>query len=375
MIIISIFTLYYPDMGGIQSVIKNLSENLIKMGHSAKVICFINKNAPSFEIINGVEVFRIKDNYYNYLMDYSLEFSRFFQMHKELFDEADIINVHSYHTLFSWQVIRFLNKKGYANKIIFTPHYEGIGFSFVTNFLHKIYKIIAKSSFKIPRAIVCVSNYEKINICTRFGEFERKICVIPNGIEYNIPNFSVIKKLSKSKIRLLYVGRIEKKKGIQYVLEMIEYFTNKYPSKIEFNVAGTGSYLGELQNITKKYNINSVHFLGTVSNEKLEYLYKNSDIFILLSKSEAYGIVVAEALSHGLVTILSNTTALTEFVKEDGCFGVDFPPNIKELGDLIYDLICLDQISIGPFDENKICSWENVTKKYILLYNSIISTS
>ena len=357
-------------MGGIESVIKNLSESLVKMGHSTKVICLTNKDAHSFEIINGVEVFRIKDNYYNYLMDFSLEFSKFFDVHKKLFDESDVINVHSYHTLFSWQTIRFLNKKGYMNKIIFTPHYEGIGFSIFKNFLHKLYKYVAKPSFEIPRFIICVSEYEKNNLSAKFIGFERKICVIPNGIGYKVPDYSVIKKVSNNKIKLLYVGRIEKKKGIQYVLEAIEYLNNTNHLEIEFNVVGTGRYLGKLQNRIIKNKLNNVHFLGKVSDERLQSLYKSSDIFLLLSKSEAYGIVVAEALVNGLIVIVSRRTALIEFISENGCFGINYPPNHIELANLIDDL-CTKEISIGPFDKNKICEWDEVAKRYESLYRSL----
>jgi glycosyltransferase involved in cell wall biosynthesis len=357
-------------MGGIESVIKNLSENLVKMGHLAKVICLTNKDTSSFEIINGVEVFRIKDNYYNYLMDFSLEFSKFFNSHKQIFDEADVINIHSYHTLFSWQTIRFLNKKGYKNKLIFTPHYEGIGFSVTKNFLHKIYRFVAKSSFDIPIFIVCVSEYEKNNLSAKFIGFERKICIIPNGIGYSVPKYYMIKKVSNKKIKLLYVGRIEKKKGIQYALEAVKYLTDTTCSEIEFTVVGTGSYLGELQNITEKHKLNNVHFLGKVSNERLQSLYKNSDIFLLLSKSEAYGIVVAEALVNGLIVIVSRKTALTEFLSENGCFGINYPPKNIELANLIYDL-STKEVLIGPFDKNKICEWGEVAKRYESLYSDM----
>jgi len=371
LIILSIYTCYYPDVGGIESVIKNLSESLVKKGHLAKVICLTNKDALSVEIINDVKVFRIRDNYYNYLMDFSLEFNKFFDANKELFDEADIINIHSYHTLFSWQTIRFLNKEGYKNKIIFTPHYEGIGFSVIKNFLHKIYKFTAKSSFEIPKYIVCVSEYEKKNLSANFIGFEKKICVIPNGVGYNVPKYSMIKKISNNKIKLLYVGRIERKKGIQYALEAIKYLIDTNHLEIEFNVVGIGSYLGELQNISEKYKLNNVHFLGRVSNERLQSLYKNSDIFLLLSKSEAYGIVVAEALVNGLIVIVSRRTALIEFISENGCFSVNYPPDHIELANLINNL-CTKEISIGPFDENKICEWGEVAKRYESFYRSMI---
>ena len=93
---------------------------------------------------------------------------------------------------------------------------------------------------------------------------------------------------------------------------------------------------------------------------------ERSDIFLLLSKSEGYGIVVAEALAMGTPSIVTNGTALEEFTNENGCFGVNFPPDPDEVADLILD-INKNHVKTGPFVK-KIRTWDKITEDYEKLY-------
>ena len=93
------------------------------------------------------------------------------------------------------------------------------------------------------------------------------------------------------------------------------------------------------------------------------------DIFIILSRTEGYGIVVAEALSRGTPTIVTNGTALEEFTKEKGCFGVDYPPRPGEVADLILR-IHEDDVTVGPFS-GKIRTWKEVAEDYERSYLSL----
>ena len=333
--IITIYSSDYQETGGVENVIRNLNEKLVKKGHSTKVICLTKSNATNYELINGIEVYRIKDNFYNYLMDYSIKFGKFLRGNRKLFGEANIIHVHGHHSLFSWQVIRQLHKQGYVDKLVFNPHYEGFGSTFINTILLKLYKIIAKTNFELPQRIVFVSEYEMNNVINNFRIDQSKITVIPNGINYTVPEDPMVKKIKGSKLNLLYVGRVKKKKGIHYILKAIKLLNENYSLEVEFSIVGMGNYINKLRTLAEKDKLDNINFLGRVSDEELEALYRKSDIFLLLSKSEAYGIVVAEALVHGLIVIVSNNAALKEFVEEKGCFGIVYPPDPEKLASLI----------------------------------------
>jgi glycosyltransferase involved in cell wall biosynthesis len=83
---------------------------------------------------------------------------------------------------------------------------------------------------------------------------------------------------------------------------------------------------------------------------------------------ESYGITVAEALSSGTSCIVSNSSALREWVDQKNCFGVDYPPNINKLVKLIHKVIGkgVDCVSI----RKRIPSWDIVTENIIKIYES-----
>jgi glycosyltransferase involved in cell wall biosynthesis len=95
-----------------------------------------------------------------------------------------------------------------------------------------------------------------------------------------------------------------------------------------------------------------------------------ADVLLLLSKSEAYGIVVAEALSAGTPCIVANTTALREFATEPGCFGVESPSNPKAVAELVL-YIHENDIRVGPFS-NKIRTWGKVVQNYEAIYQNLL---
>jgi glycosyltransferase involved in cell wall biosynthesis len=93
---------------------------------------------------------------------------------------------------------------------------------------------------------------------------------------------------------------------------------------------------------------------------------KRADLLVLLSNSEAYGIVVAEALALGTPCIVADSTALHEFVAEPGCFGVDYPPDSQKVARLITEVF-ESTAQVGPFS-GKIRTWEAVGRAYERLY-------
>jgi glycosyltransferase involved in cell wall biosynthesis len=140
-------------------------------------------------------------------------------------------------------------------------------------------------------------------------------------------------------------------------------------------VVGEGPYEEELKKLAKELEVDeSISWEGFVppsDQEKLLEYYKESDMFMLLSESENYGIVVVEALTMGTPVIITKRTALTEFLDETGCFGVDYPPDPREVADLILKIYESD-VQVGPFT-SKIQSWEEIVKEYEKQYYELVN--
>jgi glycosyltransferase involved in cell wall biosynthesis len=361
---------YSPDIGGVETHVKEISERLVNSGHKVEVITTdptgrLNKQ----ETINGVKVVRFRSfaprNAY-YLAPQVLFYLRN--------RKYDVIHMHSYHAL---PALFAALGKG-PEKLVFTPHYHRSGHTPFRNLLHKPYRFLGKIIFSRADSIICVSEYEKKLVESDF-KVGGKIVKIPNGI--NLKEFKKIKqeknsteknstgrnsgekKLRKEKI-LLYVGRLEEYKGVQYIIQSL-------PELQEFRlkVIGKGPFETELHNIAKSLQVeNKVEWLKELSREELLEYYADADIFLMLSTHEAYGITVAEALVSGTPCIVAKGSALEEFVDGIHCLGVDEPGNIKSIIKLIHQAENLKNNSEFIVEKLGIYDWNQVTKEIENVY-------
>ena len=342
---------YYPSYGGIQNHVKNISEKLVKKGFEVEVLTTNpSKKLLKIEMINGVVIKRFRSwapnkTYYlsrdmkNYLSDNS--------------DDYEIIHAHNYHAFPALYAAQAKNK----NRFIFSPHYHGRGHTFFTNILLKPYKFLGKRIFEKADKIVCVSNHEKKLIMNHFKIDNRKIEVIPNGV--NLDEFKYLKRRIKNYRVLLYVGRLEKYKGVHYLIRAL----SKLEDQIILEIVGNGPYKRRLVNITETLGVDKrVKFYKGLPRKDLLQKYVNADLFISLSKLESYGISVAEALAAGTPCIVAKTSALSEWVDNKNCFGIDFPIDVNQLVSLITMIIG------KKIEKVKLPDWDDVVKNLIKVY-------
>ncbi len=122
-----------------------------------------------------------------------------------------------------------------------------------------------------------------------------KYFCVPSGISSE--KFTPIAK-KMDKIKFLFVGRLEKSKNVDKIVNVFKKLDDNY----EINIVGDGelSYL-----FNDKYN--NIHYYKNLPENDLIKIYKNSDVFLFPSILENFGLVVLEALSSGLYVIISNS--------------------------------------------------------------------
>jgi len=203
---------YPPDIGGVEEHVKNISERLARKYDVSVFTTDPTGKFPKEEIINGVKVRRFK----SWAPSESYYFSRELKeclMRKS--DDFDVVHAHSYHAFPALYAAQAKN----MNKLIFTPHYHGGGHTFFRSMLHVPYKFLGKNIFSKADKIICVSNYEKSLVLNHFKICEEKVTVIPNGV--NLEEFKCLERRKKDYRAILYVGRLEKYKGVQYLIEAL----------------------------------------------------------------------------------------------------------------------------------------------------------
>ena len=322
--IIQVCPRYYPYIGGVETHVKNISERLAKQYDISVFTTDPSGSLPEREEINGVNVIRFK----SYAPDNAYYFS--FEMLKKLRNiKCDIVHSHAY-AAFPLAFSSLIQKK----KFVVTPHYHRFGHSPIRNLLIKFYRPIGKKILKQADIIVCVSNYERNLLIDDFKLDVKNFFLIPNGINKN--DFKNVKKEEKNQKKILYVGAINKFKGIEYIVDAL----SKLDDYIILEIIGKGPYQKKL---VKKVNdlglTKRVNFYGHLSRGELLKKYATADLFVLLSKYEAFGISVAEALASKTVCIVAESSALTEWVDNKNCYGIRYPMNIEKLSTLINNVI------------------------------------
>lgn len=349
---------YSPYIGGVEEYVRNISERLAK---KHEVTVFTTDPAgklPDEEIINGVCVRRFKSWAPNGAYYFSRELKNCLSKSSNSYD---VIHAHNYH---AFPALYAAQTKG-RNKLIFNPHFHGRGHSLFRNFLHKPYKLLGKQIFRRADKIICVSEYEKSLVVKNFKTSKDKIVIIPNGI--NLDEFKGLKKESEKKCKtILCVSRLEKYKGIQYLIQVLPLLEDN----VILEIVGEGPYKKDLVKLAKKLNVEDrVKFFSNLPRNVLLQKYANADVFALLSKHEAFGISVGEALCAGTPCIVSNTSALTEWVDNRNCFGVNYPIKLNTLANLIRSLMGKDVKSI--LNLTKLLNWDDVVEKLDDLYQSL----
>ena len=356
--IIQVTPRYYPYIGGIETHVREICKRLVKKNIDLTIVTTDpSRKLKKEELIEGIEVKRFD----SYGPTDSFYFSPgvYFSLKKS---NCDILHVHGYHVLSS---LFAAFSKASNQTLVFTPHYHGVGHTFFRNILHKLYFLIGARIFDKADCVICVSEYERNLIKKKFKIPDSKLAVIPNGV--NLEEFKDIKQVQKNHRTLLYVGRLEEYKGVQHLIKALPQL---YDYRLE--IIGKGAYKKELKRTAEKFGINScIDWLEYISRKELLQHYASADVFLMLSKHEAYGITVAEALASGTPCIVATGSALEEFVDGENCIGIEPPITIDKL---VRSIKHLEDSRIKGNIQTKnlpIKDWDDIADKLVDVYRGV----
>ena len=210
--------------------------------------------------------------------------------------------------------------------------------------------------------------------------FKQPIAIIPNGID--IPKI-IKKKCTMNKRYITFIGRIDKIKGLENLLNAWKQVHKKFDNW-HLKIIGTdmsynkkSNYLYKLKRLSIKLNLINIDFIDPLyGEEKLQEL-ADSDIMVLPSLSENFGMTVAESLSVGTPVITTNQTPWHEIVEKKSGWCIDV--GVKPMVECLENVLLLDSDKLENMGKNGIewmkndYSWHSVAKKFLLTYKWLLN--
>jgi glycosyltransferase involved in cell wall biosynthesis len=318
---------YFPTLGGVEVHVKEIAERLAK--NNNVVVYTLDKTASkltAYEEINGVKIKRFGCKRLSYGIEIpSSEFT-----HTLKNSSADIIHLHSLHTLLPLYTYKVIPVN---SSFIITPHYHGTGHTFTRKILFKLYKSKLSNVVTTADKLICVSNYERSLIFRDFSIQQDKVVVIPNGISQVIIDFKRTNNNERNLSKILFVGRLERYKNADKLVKALSLL-----DKFELVIVGDGPEKDKISKLIRRLNLSErVRIVSNLSQEELVEEYKSSGIFVMPSKYEAFGLVVAEALSMGLRAIVANSSALSEFITGGYADSISLPITPDKIAKAVND--------------------------------------
>jgi len=212
------------------------------------------------------------------------------------------------------------------------------------------------------------------------GYFPGYYNIIPNGVDIDhfSPDVSPIDEFVDDKLNILFVGRLEKRKGVKYLLEAFRQVKQEIPNS-RLIIVGPGTRLRhKYEKYVMRSGLKDVVFTGLVPYEELPRYYKTADVFCAPATGrESFGIILLEAMAVGKPIVASNIEGYANVVSH-GVDGLLVPPADK--GSLAQALISLltdgslrQEMGVKGRAKALEHSWEQIAKKVLNYYGRVLS--
>jgi phosphatidylinositol alpha-mannosyltransferase len=340
--------------GGVQEIVGSMRRLLVQHGYDAKIITSQPQDTSNIDTAGMIFLGRAIDvrwpthttasfssGFSNESIEQMVESEKFDILHfhepwvpslsRQILNRSQSVNIGTFHAKIPETIV------SRTLKIVVTPYLRVV--------LKDLHELTAVSD---PAA-------EYVSSLT-----DRPINIIPNGINLKHFIYKPNKKQHNPKT-ILYIGRLEHRKGLKYLLEAFQYLVQDHEA-LQLIIAGDGPDREKLELLVQDMQLKNVQFLGYVSEEDKIKLLANADIFCSPAiYGESFGIVLLEAMASGTVVVAGNNPGYMAVMQQLGALSLANPKDPMEFARKIKLLL----------EENKLRDlWQKWAKDYIKQFSS-----
>ena len=384
----------YPPVieGGLARHVRKLAEALVRQGVAVDVLTrglagSQHDSRPGTTWPGGVSVHRVREP------GWPRELHRFVAWVEQMNDDMctaaealavehryDLVHGHDWLVAQASAVLAERLEVPYVTTIHATEHGRHQGWVHNPPQSH-IHAVERRMAARADAVVVC-SHYMRGHVADIFDIDERRIAVIPNGIDSGelrpVGDLKALRKefAAPHERLVLFVGRLVYEKGFQLALDALPGVLRQVPN-VRFLVAGSGTHEAELKAQAQRLGLSERgSFLGWIGDDALHSLYRIADLCVVPSIYEPFGLVALEAMASGCPCIVADTGGLREVVPVGERVGLRFNGGDAEhLGVMIERLLVNDALRerlVAEASEYVLrFDWDDIARRTRAIYGEL----
>ena len=282
-------------------------------------------------------------------------------------EDYDVIHAHDWMTYPAAMLAKALTGKPLVVHIHATE-YDRSGEN-----VNEVVAGIERAGLHAADLVVAVSQLTRNTVIHRYGVPPEKVKVVYNAVTRpEVERHYAVPKLLQQEKRVLFLGRVTFQKGPEYFIEAAKLVLDKVPNT-RFFMAGSGDMLSQLVRRAGQLRIgHRFHFSGFLRGEQVNRMFALSNLYVMPSVSEPFGITPLEAMLYDVPVLVSRQSGVAEVLRH--ALKADFW-DVRDMADKICAVLNHEALARELVrncrDEMKHIRWGNAADQLLQLYSQV----
>ena len=288
------------------------------------------------------------------------------QVARNLEGQFDVIHAHDWLTYYAGIAAKRVSGKPLV------VHMHATEFDRSGEHINEQTYAIERAGMEAADKVIAVSNLTRNIIIEKYGIPADKVVTVHNAVRFAEGSGNEAERGVDDKI-VTFLGRITYQKGPDYFVEAAAKVLKRVPN-VRFVMAGSGDMMNHIGRRVARLGIaDRFHFTGFLRGEDVHKMFTLSDVYVMPSVSEPFGISPLEAMKSNVPVIISKQSGVAEVL--DYAIKVDYW-DVDAMADAIHALICYPALSKmfarKGLEEVTGLKWDNAAAKIKAVYESVM---
>lgn len=289
------------------------------------------------------------------------------QVAKDLEGQFDVIHAHDWLTYFAGIAAKRVSGKPLV------VHMHATEFDRSGENINRRVYAIEKAGMQAADRVIAVSELTRRIVIGKYGIPAEKVVTVHNAVRFGESEDAVPERAVKDKV-VTFLGRITYQKGPDYFVEAAAKVLQRVPD-VRFVMAGSGDLMNYVVRRVAQLGIaDRFHFTGFLKGGEVQRMFRLSDVYVMPSVSEPFGISPLEAMRSGVPVIISRQSGVAEVL--DYAIKVNYW-DVDALADAIYGLLTYPALgrmfASKGLEEVTGLKWTNAAAKIKTVYETVVA--